>query len=185
MAHVILGLLLITPQSLYGLIKNFEAGVALFYSASAGSIKRAIDGLLGRGLIEVASVEPGGRGKKIYRVTDAGRREFHDWMTGELTGTDLEAAALPRLFFLGLLDEPERVAVLERIRQRAADDVAKLTALGSQLDAIDVPAEFRAVFAYQRATLDYGIASGEHALAWFGELGARAEDRPAHGLPGR
>src|SRR5690606_21348042 len=103
MAHVILGLLLIAPQSLYDLVKSFEAGVSLFYSASSGSIKRALDGLLAQGLIEVASVEPSARGKKVYRVTDSGREEFRSWMTGELAGPDLETAALPRLFFLGLL----------------------------------------------------------------------------------
>lgn len=32
-------------MSLYDLIKAFEAGVSLFYGGSAGSIKRALDGL--------------------------------------------------------------------------------------------------------------------------------------------
>ncbi|GAA2088455.1 hypothetical protein [Actinomadura alba] len=53
---------LIAPQTFYDLIKGFEAGVALFYSASPGSIKRALDTLLARGFIEVASIEAGGRG---------------------------------------------------------------------------------------------------------------------------
>ncbi|QOC91764.1 PadR family transcriptional regulator [Micromonospora craniellae] len=173
MAHVILGLLLLAPQSLYSLIKSFEAGVALFYSASSGSIKRALDTLLGKGLIEVASTEPGGRGKKVYRVTEAGRQEFHRWMTGELSGADLETATLSRLFFLGLLDPADRAPVLRRIQERAAADLAELTALKERLDTIEVPAEFRDVAAYQRATLDYGIASGLHALTWFGDLADR------------
>ena len=53
MSHVILGLLMLWPQSLYELTKNFEAGVSLFYSASTGSIKRALDGLLADGRIAV------------------------------------------------------------------------------------------------------------------------------------
>ena len=175
MAHVILGLLLITPQSLYDLIKNFEAGVTLLYSASSGSIKRALDGLLDKGLIEVASIEPRGRGRKTFRVTEAGRQEFHDWMTGELGGPDLEVAALPRLFFLGLLEPAERAPVLRRIQERAEADLAELTALESRLDTIEVPEEFGEVLDYQRATLDYGIAAGRHALAWFTELAARGE----------
>ncbi|GGM47521.1 hypothetical protein GCM10011608_35340 [Micromonospora sonchi] len=173
MAHVILGLLLLAPQSLYGLIKSFEAGVALFYSASSGSIKRALDTLLDKNLIEVASTEPGGRGKKVYRTTEAGRQEFHRWMTGELSGADLETAALARLFFLGLLDPADRPPVLRRIQERAAADLAQLTALKKHLDTMEVPAEFRDVAAYQRATLDYGIASGRHALTWFGNLADR------------
>jgi DNA-binding PadR family transcriptional regulator len=167
MAHVILGLLLIAPQSFYDLIKGFEAGVALFYSASSGSIKRALDTLLERGLIEVASVEAGRRGRKVYRVTDAGREEFHAWMTGEVTGPDPETAALSRLFFLGLLEPAERVPVLRRITARIETEMATLSALDKRLDALDVPEEHRDIATHQRAALDYGIASHRFMLDWF------------------
>lgn len=181
MAHVILGLLLLTPQSQYDLIKNFEAGVALLYSASSGSIKRALDVLLGKSLIEVASMEPRGRGKKVYRTTAAGREEFHRWMTDELRGSDLEAAALPRLFFLGLLQPDDREPVLRRIQQRAAADLAALEALQVRVGAVEVPDELRDVATYQRLALDYGIATGRHALAWFTDL-ADADRSPAGDL---
>jgi DNA-binding PadR family transcriptional regulator len=167
MAHVILGLLLITPQSFYDLIKGFEAGVALFYSASSGSIKRALDTLLERGFIQVASVEAGGRGRKVYRVTDAGRAEFRAWMTGEPAGPDLETAALSRLYFLGLLDPAERVPVLRRVTARIETELAAFSALDTHLDTLDIPEEHRDVAAHQRATLDYGIAAHRFMLDWF------------------
>ena len=181
MAHVILGLLLLTPQSQYDLIKNFEAGVALLYSASSGSIKRALDILLSQGLIEVASMEPAGRGKTVYRTTAAGREEFHRWMTDELRGSDLEAAVLPRLFFLGLLQPDEREPVLRRIQQRAAADLATLEALRARITTVELPDDLRDVATYQRLTLDYGIATGRHALARFTDLAdgdqSRASER--------
>jgi DNA-binding PadR family transcriptional regulator len=167
MAHVILGLLLIRPQSLYDLVKNFEAGVSLFYSASSGSIRRALETLLTGGLIEVAEVAPGARGRKTYRVTDAGREQFRDWMTGPMTGPDAEAAALPRLFFLGLLDPAERAEVLPRITARIEKDLGRFEALSEVVDAVEVPDELRDVFTYQRATLDYGLAAQRFALDWF------------------
>ncbi len=184
MAHVVLGLLLIAPQSLYDLIKAFERGVALFYSASSGSIKRALDGLLDRGLIEVASTEAGGRGRKVYEVTDSGRREFTDWMTGELTGSDAEIAALPRLFFLGLLDAAERAPVLGRIEARIETDLAQLAGLDRALAATDVPDGYADILAHQRATLDYGIASHRFALDWFRAYAARqVGGQPGAGRP--
>lgn len=167
MANVILGLLLIAPQSLYDLVRAFEAGVSLFFSASSGSIKRALDTLLARGLIEVASVEPGARGRKVYRVTGAGRAEFRSWMTGALTGSDLEAAALPRLYFLGLLDPAERAGVLHRINARIDADLARLQALQQRLDGIEVADEHRDVATHQLATLDYGLAAHRFARDWF------------------
>lgn len=173
MAHVILGLLLIRPQSLYDLVKNFETAVSLFYSASSGSIRRALETLLMRGLIEVDQAEPGARGRKAYRVTDAGHREFHEWMTGPMTGPDAEAAALPRLFFLGLLEPKERGDVLTRIEARIEQDLAALETLDERLDSVEVPEGYADVAAYQRATLDYGIAASRFALDWFRELSAR------------
>lgn len=167
MAHVILGLLLIARQSLYDLIKAFEVGISLFYSASSGSIKRALDGLLAQGLIEVDSVEPGARGRKVYRVTDAGRQEFRTWMTGELTGPDIETAALSRLHFLGLLEAEERPAVLRRIMARIERDLAELLALRDRIDTQHIPEEYHDVAIHQRATLEYGIASSRFAFDWF------------------
>ncbi|MFP3715181.1 PadR family transcriptional regulator [Puerhibacterium sp. TATVAM-FAB25] len=175
MAHVILGLLLIAPQSLYDLVRAFEAGVALFYSASSGSIKRALDGLLERGLIEVASVEPGGRGRKAYRVTEAGRREFRAWMGGDPVGPDLETAALSRLYFLGLLDPAERAPVLRRVVGRIEAELAGLVALDERLGATDIPEEYRDVAEHQLATLQYGIGAHRFALGWFRERLAEQE----------
>ncbi|SDM64471.1 PadR family transcriptional regulator [Nonomuraea jiangxiensis] len=125
---------------------GFGAGVALFYSASSGSIKRALDTLLAQGFIEVASIEAGGRGRKVYRLTDAGRQEFRAWMTGE---------------------PAERLPVLRRITARIETELAGLSALGKHLDPLDVPAEHTDLATHQRATLDYGIASHRFALDWF------------------
>ncbi|WP_049576548.1 PadR family transcriptional regulator [Nonomuraea sp. SBT364] len=175
MAHVILGLLLIAPRTFYDLIKDFEASVALFYSASGGSIKRALDTLLARGFIEVASVETGGRGRKVYRVTDAGGEEFRAWMTGEPAGPDVEKAALSRLHFLGLLEPAERLPVLRRVVARIEADLATLSALDRYLDTLDLPEEQRDIAAHQRATLDYGLASNRFMLDWFRAFAERYE----------
>lgn len=175
MAHVILGLLLIAPQSFYDLIKNFEAGVGLLYSASSGSIKRALDTLLARGATEVASIEPGGRGRKVYRPTDVGRSEFHAWMTAEPTGPDLETAALSRLYFLGLLEPDQRAPALHRITARIQTELAALEDLDERLGALSFPAEHRDLVTHQRATLDYGLASHRFMLAWFRDHTERQE----------
>lgn len=167
MAHVILGLLLLAQRSLYDLIKSFEAGVSLFYSASSGSIKRALNILLEKEFIEVAHVEPGARGKKVYRVTEAGREEFRSWMMEEVTGgPDFESSALPRLYFLGLLEPDERGPVLDNIKARIEVDLARLDTLSERVHGQDFPEEYRDVVVHQLATLDYGIAVHRFALDW-------------------
>jgi DNA-binding PadR family transcriptional regulator len=171
MGHVILGLLLIAPQSQYDLVKSFEAGVMLFYSSSSGSIRRALDRLLAQELIEVDEVGP--RARTVYRVTDTGRAEFHAWMTGPPTGPDAEAAALHRLFFLGLLEPADRERVLGRVTHRIETDLDQFLRLDAQLDGEEVPPGYDDVAASQRATLDYGIAALRFALQWFRDYADR------------
>ncbi|NUL48741.1 PadR family transcriptional regulator [Cellulosimicrobium funkei] len=168
MSHVILGLLMLWPQSLYELTKNFEAGVSLFYSASTGSIKRSLDRLLADGRIRVASGE-GPRGKKTYEITDAGRAEFRRWMLADLTGADLETAVLARVHFLGLMEAQDRPAVAAHIDERMRSDLGRLERLEAQVATVEVPAGFEEIARYQLATLQYGLTSGRMALAWAAE----------------
>lgn len=169
MAHVILGLLLLRPMSLYDLVRAFSAGVSLFYSASAGSIKRALDDLVARGLVDVDEVRPGTRGRKVHRVNAAGRRAFEAWMRSELTEPDAERAALSRLYFLGLLDAAERPGVVERIQRRSQADLARLEDLGREIDGVEVPEEMAEVARFQRLALEWGIASYRSTRAWVDE----------------
>lgn len=168
MAHVILGLLLIAPQSLYDLIKSFEAGASLFYSASSGSIKRALDSLLANGRIEVISTD-GPRGRKAYDLTDSGREAFRTWMTGEQTG-EVETAALSRLFFLGLLPAADRPAVLHQITTRIAAGQQQLEHVADQIAQAEIPEHQRDLARYQIATLNYGLGSYRHAAEFFDDL---------------
>lgn len=180
MQHVILGLLqLHGPLSLYAVQRLFEQGVSLFYSASFGSIQRALKQLVERGLATVEHTTDA-RGRKPYTITDAGIRAWREWMTEPVTGGDLETTALSKTFFLGLIDDSaERLRIVEAIRTRIDADLGELQAVAVQLDAADVPAEFADVFAFQRATLDYGIRSHEHARDWFAALADRVDPRGA------
>ncbi|TDD37955.1 PadR family transcriptional regulator [Nonomuraea terrae] len=167
-------------RSFYDLIEAFETGVALFSSAGSCSIERALDTLLAREFIEVAGVEAGDRGRKVYRVTDAGRAEFRAWMTGEPAGPDLETAALSRLSFLGLPAPAERLPVLHRTVARIGTGLTALPALDEHLDALDIPEKHRDLAAHRRATLDHGIASQRFMLDRFGDHIDRYEP-PDHG----
>lgn len=167
--HVILGLLHVAHMSLYDLIKAFEAGVSLFYGASAGSIKRAIDKLLAEGSVEVAHEEPGARGRRAYAITPLGKQRFETWMRGEIQG-DFDTAALARLYFLGFMAPDEREPILARIRERAMIDLARLGSVEREIAAADVPENLRDVARYQRATLEYGLSAMRHTHDWFAAL---------------
>ncbi len=173
MQFVILGFLLLMQMSLYDLHRAFAQGVSLFYSASLGSLQRALRQLVDAGHV-VSSSSPGDpRGKKLHTITPEGRAAWHAWMHEPVTGADAETTVLARVFFLGLVDDAaERAAIIAVLRARIADDLAGLEAAAAGIDARDVPAEHAALFRYQRATLDYGIRAHELAARWLDELGS-------------
>lgn len=166
MAHVILGLLLLQPMSLYDLVRAFEAGVSLFYAASTGSIKRSLDSLAERGLIVADEVRPGTRGRKVYRVTPEGQAAFDEWIRGAVGEADGERGVLSRLFFLGLVPRQERAQVAERLEARVVQDLTELQALDEALEEQPVAPGHVEVARYQRLTLAYGIAAHQHGLSW-------------------
>ena len=177
MGNVILGLLLITPHTLYSLNKQFEQGISLFYRASYGSLQSALKSLLAKGYVTFAEGIEGGRNKKTYSITDAGRDAFDAWMHAPVTGGDLEVASLSKLFFLGLVDDDaDRAAVLDDLVAAIGRETAAIEGFSAQVDAIDVPPEYRRIFHYQRATLDYGLMAHRAGLEWFAAL-AEAERR--------
>lgn len=179
MPHVILGLLLTGPLSLYDLRKRFGAGISLFYSASFGALQRALRQLVEQGDVTVGDDPGNGRPKKLYTVTPSGRARWHAWMREPIpSGADAETTVLAKVYLLGRLDDPaDRRHVLDRIRERAAIALAELEELATQVDAAAgaVPDDSRRAFEYQRATLDYGLRAHALMLAWTDEL---QEDAP-------
>lgn len=176
MQFVILGVLLIQPSSLYDLHKAFREGISLFYTASYGSIQRALTVLERNGLIshERAAGDP--RGKKIHTITDAGRVAWHEWMRAPVEGGDAETTILSKVFFLGLLPAHERADAIATMRQRIDHDAAQLDQASVQIDSVDVPEQYRDVLAYQRATLTYGIRAHALAAQWLDDLGKSAQE---------
>lgn len=168
MSFVVLGLLVLAPHTIYALNKQFEQTISLFYRASLGSLRSALNGLLERGEVEFDEVVENGRAKKVFHVTDAGRAAFFEWLSGPLQGSDLETAALSKLFFLGLLpDSASRRAVLDDIIARIESDTSELEQFQSQLAGYEVPPEFAEVFRFQRETLAYGVGSHRFGREFF------------------
>lgn len=168
MGNVILGLLLLSPMTLYLLNKQFERSISLIYSASLGSIRTAVLSLAARGLVESVDSVENGRSKKTYHPTPEGQAEFFRWMAAPIVGGDLETQALSKLFFLGLLpDDAARVAVLRDIVDRARADEGQLREVEGELEGMQVPEPLREIFRYQKLTLEYGVRSHEVGREFF------------------
>ncbi|PFG20950.1 PadR family transcriptional regulator [Serinibacter salmoneus] len=170
MQHVILGLLMLAPMSLYDLHKQFTGGASLFYAASYGSLQRALAGLVERGLVTAEAVPGSARGRRVHTVTPQGRAAWEAWMREPLTGAGAETAMLAKVYLAGLLPAEGRAEVLGVLREHAAAALADLQAFARDLDAQEVGERHAEIFRYQRATLEYGLRSHALALEWLGEV---------------
>jgi len=62
------------PQHGYDLIKMVEDRFLGMYTPSAGTVYPRLQSLEDEGLVEHEEID----GRKVYRLTEAGRRELHD-----------------------------------------------------------------------------------------------------------
>src|SRR5262247_3098126 len=94
-----LGLLAQRPASGYDLLREFEKSMANVWPATQSQLYGELNKLAEAGLIEVADIGP--RGRKEYRITDAGRTELRRWVTNPQDDPPFRDAALLRVFLLG------------------------------------------------------------------------------------
>lgn len=105
--NIILGLLKFGPMTGYELKQTFDNSLGYFSGASFGSIYPTLAKLEKEGLASV-KVEPReGRQRKVYSITQAGRKEYHDALGGEMSIPPFRNEFLTRLFFFSSL-KPER-----------------------------------------------------------------------------
>jgi DNA-binding PadR family transcriptional regulator len=157
-------------MTIYQLKQAFRQSLALFYSDSLGSLQVALRKLLDRGLVSATEVREGRRVKKVYHAGPQGKKAFLAGMKAEISPARLEAAALARVHFLGLLPPRDRREVLALIERAILSSLEGLEGMKRELDGLPVPASYRGIFGYQLKTLEYGIMSHRAGLDWFRAL---------------
>jgi DNA-binding PadR family transcriptional regulator len=157
-ARVILGMLAVEPRSGYDIKAVVDKSTRFFWAASYGQIYPELKRLSERGLIEPDSASEGGRRRTTYRITDAGRDAFAEWVRDEEVAYELRDEGLLKLFFAGALEREDAIAVLEKVRANA---VAKREALLG----IEGTAASAERFG-PSAVLGYGLGMSEFTIEW-------------------
>jgi DNA-binding PadR family transcriptional regulator len=121
----------------------------------------------------------GRRSRKVYRITDEGRRQFAELLHSEQVGGNDEARNFSlRLAFARYLPPHARMRLLERRRgqlfQRLAESRAAVDSAGGRLDT------------YARSLMEHTTESTERDIAWLDRLieAERAKEASAAGVVG-
>lgn len=192
MEKIILGMLMVRGMTIYE-IKNFiNNNLDTMCSASSGSIHTAVKKMLEKEIIKV--YEEGN--KKIYYITAKGREEFNLWIEQPMDIGKAKNIELSKLFFLGLSNPDKRVKLIEKYIDELKNERNKLlviykntkvntdeiissgmnTIIENQWNEEGVKKNLYTgkimdtvsdIYKFQKATLEYGMASIEFEIAWY------------------
>jgi PadR family transcriptional regulator AphA len=96
---VILGLLTTRPMTGYDLKTTIDRSIGHFWSESYGQLYPALRALQDDGLVTVSEEAEGGRRKKLYAITDAGRGALREWLATPPAPRFVRNELLLRMFF--------------------------------------------------------------------------------------
>jgi PadR family transcriptional regulator, regulatory protein AphA len=110
---VVLGLLSLGPRSGYDIKTVVDRSTRFFWAASYGQIYPELRRLESEGLIEGEDAPKGGRSRRVYRITKAGREALREWLLGSTVTIEYRDESLLRLFFADALPREEALLLLE------------------------------------------------------------------------
>ena len=121
----LLGLLNYQDLTGYDLTKMFEGSLNFFWHAQSSQIYRELGRMEKLGLVASRNIIQDGRpNKRLYSITDAGRKEFIEWLSdAKVEFENPHHAVLMRVFFGS--DDPEAtLELMIKIRDQCKKDIA-------------------------------------------------------------
>ena len=177
--HLILGILSQGALSGYDLNKTFQNTVQHFWITDQSQIYRALYKMEAGAWVKVETViQTDSPNKKMYHITDGGRRALHDWLTTPLGDTAPHEGWLGQIFFGGLVAEKDFSEVVQADIATLKERLAALEALEASLSPhLTDPRLPRAVH-FQMLTLDYGIQRHHFEIKWLEDMLRQIQNFP-------
>jgi DNA-binding PadR family transcriptional regulator len=155
---VVLGMLSLRPRSGYDIKAVVDRSTRFFWAASYGQIYPELRRLERAGLIEGEDAPTGGRSRRVYRITAAGRKALAEWLLGPTVTIELRDESLLRLFFADALPREQALLLLEGRKRGHEEYLAVLREIdarpgGKDPDFVDL-------------VLRWGIEFNEWGIKW-------------------
>lgn len=166
--HGLLGLLDYGPMSGYELCRVFEESLAFFWQATTSQVYRELAAMEQAGLLGSEQVVQTGKpNKRLYSLTDSGRRELVSWLERPLAPKDLETknSFLMKIFFSSRGSLSATVENLRRFREMNARSLELLESGGSG-EAYEAEVEDPCAPRCWKLTADFGRSYYRMCVAW-------------------
>lgn len=162
-AASLLGFLHERPMAGWDLVNTAQERIGNFWTLTRSQVYRELTAMAEAGLIEAG--ERGKRDRQPFKLTEAGRAAFEEWMRQE---PGAETIRFPLLLTLAFGDHlpPDRLAAI--LDHHRANHAEQLRHYERQRAAI--PTSFREAHPAAVATLDFGIHYERAVISWFDDL---------------
>lgn len=154
-AYVVLGMIQLGRRSGYEIKQAVELSIRFFWTISHAQIYPSLENLERVRLIKGRDDPRGGRVRRTYAVTRAGKEAFSEWLRQEGSlPFELRDIGLVKLFFADLLNRDSALQLIETIGRRSAERVAQFQAIRRVADSV----ADEEGYSFPRVTLRLGIA---------------------------
>ena len=166
--HALLGLLNYRPATGYDLKATFEKSINLFWNASLPQIYRTLNQMEKKGWLSFKVEHQDGKpSRKIYNLTDAGKKELQKWLSTPPEFPQIKNNMLVKIFFGNRMDKKDLAINLRKWRERY---ITLLEKLGPELKSVAenyaTKAESRDDMPYWLLTADYGRRYAKMVIKW-------------------
>lgn len=158
--YLILGLLTERPMTGYDIKKHVKVTLTAVTNASYGTLYPTLHKLLKEGAVEMREIPQRGRpSKKVYWITDLGRRELKNWLKQPAAADQVKREFLLKLYLAKDLP-PQHLRSL--ISTRRGKMEAMLQSLHEEKDDADSP--------HQVWVMEYALSLAEAEINWLEQI---------------
>lgn len=157
---ILLGFLLKGDKTGYQVKKEMEGSTNFFFNTSLGSTNPAFKKLEKNRMVTSKKVIENGRLKKIYSITEKGKKYFNNWMNSEIVIPKIKNEMLLRVFFFSNIEQNEKEKILKDYISNTEEKIEKLNRIKEIIGSKNIrEGEF--------ASLNYGIDYYTFIKNWY------------------
>lgn len=165
--HALLGFLNYGPHTGYELKKVFDVSVAHFWNAELSQIYPTLKSLETEGLVEMeVEVQADRPNRKVYSITEDGRRELLDWLRTPAEPDQVRESLLIKVWFGSSLKKDQIIGVLEQRAAELRERLAAYAAAAGFVREYTTRTEMQSEALFWQLTMDAGVKHSQAHLEW-------------------
>jgi DNA-binding PadR family transcriptional regulator len=159
---IILGTLYTDSLTGYDIRKCIEGSIGMFYRASYGSIYPLLGRLLDKGYVICSNEVEGKREKKMYTITECGRKNFIKWLEEDDHDVNSMESFMAKVFYYDKLPFDIASNKISMYEKKLLDYYQHLLSKKESFDVMENKKEFY----FKLSTLYFGICKLQSIITW-------------------